>query len=127
MPRLILINLHCIETEDNSGADHVYITIDDAKVWGPVKINDGQTKNIGVNHDFVHRAIVRLYDYDSTSADDFLGSLTVTTSDADGREKEHYFTEDDANYRMNYKVLMNPNTKQILKAKSKEDSESSTR
>lgn len=104
MPTLNLIRIKCIETEDNLGADHAYITIDDNKVWGNTKINDGQTKDIGHSHTFSHRATVRLYDYDSDSADDFLGELTVTRSDADAAEKTHNFTEDDANYRLHYTV-----------------------
>lgn len=104
MPKIFLKNIHCIETEDNMGADDAYITIDDTQVWGKIKINDGQTKDIGVTHEFVHRAVIRLYDYDSDSADDFLGEMTVTATEADGKEKDHNFTQDDANYRLNYTV-----------------------
>jgi hypothetical protein len=119
MPKLELKMLHCIETEDNHGADHAYITIDDNKIWGPVRINDGEDQNVGYTHEFVHRATVRLYDYDSSSGDDYLGMLQATANDANGVEQTAYFTEDDASYRLNYVVSMNPGKEAIRVARNK--------
>jgi len=104
MPKLYIKNIYCIETEDNLGADNAYITIDDTQVWGREKINNGETKDVGITHEFVGSAMVRLYDYDSDSADDLLGEMRVTAFDGDGKEKDYSFTGDDANYRLNYRI-----------------------
>ena len=114
MPTLELVNICCLQTED-SGEDEIYITLNDKRVWGPISINEGgkdSTKTINIKKLFANRIIIRLYDEDSGvfEDDDYLGKLTVKSSHADpnGKERDHTFRRDDAEYRLTYRVFAAP-------------------
>lgn len=120
MPTLHLIRLKCIETEDTFGSDEAYLTVNDQRVWGPMSMNDGQEKEVDVNRIFSYRAVVRLYDEDTPDKDDFLGVLMLSQADANGEEREHYFRQDGANYRLTYRVSMNPSGTAIRRKRREE-------
>lgn len=71
-----LQRLACLETEDSTGADEAYINYDGQRVWGPVKINDGQSREIGIVRR-LGQGRVDVFDEDSPDADDHLGTIDL--------------------------------------------------
>ena len=104
MPILRLIALRCNRQEDWTGDDDTYITINGTKFWGPKKFDDRQSRTINKDHQFANRAEVRLYEYDTDSDDDFLGSHEVLRDEAGGGEKKINFSNSGASYDLWYIV-----------------------
>jgi hypothetical protein len=98
-------NLHCIETEDNFGADHAYIIVNGQKVWGPTKINDDQWRDINIDIPFSTTASVELWEQDDVDPDDYLGTCVARVQELKKGEKRGYFSADDARYELFYEVV----------------------
>jgi hypothetical protein len=99
-----LVRLACQQTEDSTGADEAYLTYNGERVFGPRSINDGQSLNLGIVRPLSGQAQVALFDEDSPDADDFLGSITVSTSELNQGLRNQGFTGDGANYTLFYRV-----------------------
>jgi hypothetical protein len=88
--------LHCSTTEDDWGADDVYIKVNGTTVWTAAdSINDGGT--LPVNIKVRVGDVISLYDRDDLDPDDHLGSDTV-----EGTNGTLVFSLDDAYYWLDY-------------------------
>jgi hypothetical protein len=95
--RVILGELECLETEDWTGGDEVYIKVNGETVWTAAdSINTGD--KMAVNRIVKVGDTVSLYDADSPDADDFLGSDIVEDD-----RGTLVFTNDDARYTLDYR------------------------
>ncbi len=73
---LTLSEIRCIVPDDLTG-DEVYITVNGARVWGPVSMDTGvQTINVSVNF-ASSPLVVAVFDKDLVSGDDEIGSVTL--------------------------------------------------
>lgn len=104
MPTLHIKNLHCFETEDNWGADDAYIIVNGSRVWGPVKINDNQWKDINATVKFDSHAVIELYEKDDADPDDYLGTWVARSEEKGRGEIRAFFNADDCHYEMFYTV-----------------------
>jgi hypothetical protein len=98
-----LVRLACITTED-SGADEAYLNYNGVRVAGPHDINDGETWDLGIVRPISGIATVDLFDEDSPDEDDFLGRVTITTSELNLGLRNQDMKEDDAHYTLFYRV-----------------------
>ncbi len=95
--RVTLTTLECIETEDWTGGDELYIKVNGRTIWTAAdSVNDGES--IAVNRIVNSGDTVALYDEDSPDADDFLGSDIV-----EGDHGTLVFNNDDAHYVLYYR------------------------
>lgn len=100
MATLFLDRLHCNTTEDNIGGDHAYIKVDGEQVWGPFRINNGESLDIGKQVNFNGQVAIELWDEDDLDPDDLLGRHVVGPG-AGGTLK---FDNDEADYDLHYRV-----------------------
>jgi hypothetical protein len=104
MPKLKLVSLRCLQTEDFLGADEAYLTVDQNVIWGPTSISAGQTKDLqSVDPiEFTGNITVQLYDQDTgfLDPDDLLGGLSVSSQQAGQGIKQASFTGDGASYKL---------------------------
>lgn len=105
MATVLFRTLSCQRTEDNTGADEAYLTYNGERIFGPTRINDGQSRNINVFRRLNGQGSVSLHDEDSPDPDDFLGSWTVSQTEADQGDRVATFSRDGARYTMIYSVL----------------------
>ncbi|KEI43094.1 hypothetical protein GU90_18385 [Saccharopolyspora rectivirgula] len=91
--------LYCYTTEDNIGGDHPYLKLDGEKVWGPVRMTDGQSERIGATHGFSGSVVVELFEEDDLDPDDLLGRHTL--SEGSGKVE---FARDGAHYVLDYEI-----------------------
>ena len=109
MPTLVLLNLECHDTEDDSGGDEAYLRINGGKVWGPTNINDGQTKDLGGvgPFPFVENIRIDLYDEDLghwPDPDDHLGTQYVWKGQSGQGEQHLPFSGSRWNYTLHCRV-----------------------
>jgi hypothetical protein len=98
-----LVRLTCQRTEDTTGADEAKLTYNGETVFR-TRINDGQTRTIGIVRRVNGQARVNLFDEDSPDADDFLGSITISESELNQGSRSQDFFRDGANYTLFYRV-----------------------
>lgn len=117
--KLHLIGLACKETEDFTGADSAYLRVNGIRVWGPVRMNNGDAKTLTdvPPIEFSGNAKVALFDKDSGASidyyvgnqpldeDDELGVATISSALAGAGEKSYVFNKDGANYTLICKVV----------------------
>lgn len=113
MPRLRLISLQCIKTEDTFGGDEPYLKLNGNPIWGPTTIQEDQTLSLNELDliKFTQNATIQLLDQDTGFGDDddLLGSLVVSTAQVtESADKEVTFTGDGAKYILSYRVLPDP-------------------
>ena len=99
-----LVRLECHNTEDSTGADEAYLNYNGNRVFGIKKINDGQSRNIGVVKSLSGTATVSLYDEDWPDGDDFLGSIIIRADERGTGLRSQNFTRDGAFYTLFYRV-----------------------
>ncbi|PAM97138.1 hypothetical protein CJI59_36275 [Streptomyces sp. Alain-F2R5] len=105
MATLILSTVDCYETTDGAGADDLYINVDGGRVFGVEQIDEEESKSIGVSTTFGGaKAKVSLWEYDSGSADDFIGSFFPHISQAGTGEHAVTLTGDGSHYEVFYTV-----------------------
>ena len=104
MPTLKLKTLTCYETEDVTGTDEPFIKVNGSVVWGPVEIVGAGDAEVNVEVEFDGEATIELWEKDSWSADDLLGSTTAHAGDGSS-ELEARFTYDQAHYKLNFEVV----------------------
>lgn len=107
--RIRLLSLHCIKTED-WGADEAYLIINSTETE-IFSINNGVTKDLSSISPIYCNGVgtIKLYDYDNGrndlfDSDDFLGRRTVRCEEANKGTQYAYFTQDGANYKLEYEV-----------------------
>lgn len=93
-------SLKCNTTEDNLGADHAYIVVNGERVWGPFRINDGESLGVGVERSFGNQVTIELWDEDSPDQDDLLGRHVVRP----GMGGSLTFNNDGSDYNMSYRT-----------------------
>jgi hypothetical protein len=88
---LAITHIHCIETEDFTGADDAYFKVTDGPVlWGPRSLNNGDSADLRVT---VHTGQeIQLWDDDVPDGDDLLGSHII------GGPGNYKYNEDGADY-----------------------------
>ena len=109
---LVLTSLKCNKTEDNFGHDECYLEIfadSNSKIKAKLEksMKKGETWDINQSFDFSETAMVKLYDADKgknskVDPDDFLGSLIINDDVCNGASAK--FTQDGADYELEYKV-----------------------
>lgn len=125
MRQLILNHLKCTKTED-WGADEcrLEIYVDGAlQPYLKRSMNNGQVWGINGTYRFTQAIDLKLWDEDSPDADDFLGSVRISTGLTSGATAS--FTRDGANYQLHYQVVEAPSTDPV--AAAIRDFETSTR
>jgi hypothetical protein len=103
MATLKLKTLTCYETDDATGMDEPFIKVNGALVWGPATIVGAGDAEVNTDVEFDGEANIELWEKDSYSADDLLGSATVHAGDGHG-ELEARFTYDKAHYKLTFDV-----------------------
>ena len=82
MPTLRLKTLTCYETEDEWGSDEAYIKVNGETIWGPVKINGAEDRQVDQDVSFTSEATVELWDTDWTIAAGNHLELVLVSSNA---------------------------------------------
>lgn len=105
MPILNLKTLLCIVPED-SGADEAYLVANGVKIWGVKSMNSGQGRTVDKQVNFVNSVDIKLFDKDGPfEKDDFLGTVTVSSTLKGKGEQVSKFLKDGANYSLYYEVV----------------------
>ena len=99
--------------DQNEVRDEPYITINGKRVWSATKVEAGQTREINQDHQFISRAVVKLYEHDLghgswLDPDDFLGQQEITAAYIDKGELEFHFIGAGAHYSIWIVVLADP-------------------
>lgn len=105
---LRLIALHCVATEDWTGADNPYLLVNNQNWWGGT-LNDGNIANLDSVPliRFHQRVDIELLEGDAgvLDDDDHLGTHVVQASQLTDGERTAYFSEDDSRYNLTYVVV----------------------
>jgi hypothetical protein len=104
MPKLTLTQIKCYETTSGWGDDDVYIEIDGRPFWGPVEMGDDDTKVIDQSWDFQKSATVVVWEYDSGSQHDHIGTIVVTDKNQGKGEMSTHMNGDGSHYQIWGKV-----------------------
>lgn len=108
MPMLHLKQLHCNETEDNTGSDEceLRVSVDFFTSTFRQNMNNDQDWHIDVRLPFSRRAKVQLWDLDAGSwwdCHDHLGTAVIRPTPVDGAQVT--FNQDGSDYVLDYDVL----------------------
>lgn len=105
MATLRLNRVECFETTDGAGADDLYINVDGGRVFGVEQIDEEESKSINVSTTFGgSMAKVSLWEYDSGSGDDFIGSFFPHITQEGTGEHAVTLTGDGSHYEVFYRV-----------------------
>lgn len=106
--KLKFTSLHCIQQEDWTGSDQIYIKINGTKVTEIARISTGQVLDLSnINRFFFDSSIkVEVYEYD-WEGDDLLLSTMISGDEVGEGINSKYGTHWDAKYRIYYEVLYN--------------------
>jgi hypothetical protein len=104
-PTLHLAELKCIQADD-LGGDEAYLVVGGRKVWGPVSIDDGDTRPVGVDVEFLSAALqVHAYDEEGRFfEDDLVGSALIGRADRFEGPKRIELAGGSARYELRYEV-----------------------
>ncbi|MFD3875507.1 hypothetical protein [Streptomyces sp. NPDC058623] len=110
MPYVEVNKVKCFETTDGIGKDDLYIAIAGEKVWpyygNYEQIGEGEEKLIGgARRAFQGTVEVGLWEYDSGSADDKIGTFTAYESSLGDGERELDLTGDGSHYKVFFEVV----------------------
>jgi hypothetical protein len=105
MPTLVIHSLACSETTDGAGADDVFINFRGERVWGVVEMDAGQTVHPGVQAHFFVRGRVDVWEYDSGSDNDLIGSFWVHSNQTGRGEMAVSLSGDDSDYTLVYEIV----------------------
>jgi hypothetical protein len=109
MRRITLHSLKCFEPEDFWGDECKLAIIVDG-VLQPIlrkgDVDDGERWHLNRSYTFNHKVEIKLWDEDSDSDDDFLGSVLIDTKLVN--EATGSFKRDGANYKLWYSVVNSP-------------------
>ena len=97
-----LQTLTCHRTNDGP-RDEAYLLYNGQEVFGPVSINDGQSRDIGVTKPIEGQARVSLFDEDDTSSDDAMGTITISANEKGQRFQT--LTGSGARYTLFYQIV----------------------
>ena len=105
--KLQLISLVCRQTNDIASADEAKLQINGVDVFGPAKIANNESRNLGsVPPTKFRRTIqVTLIDEDTIGADDNLGTVTIRRDAVGLGVQELTFEENGADYSLFFKVV----------------------
>gem|GEM_PF-305936 len=104
--RVILENLMCVETEDDTGDDEcrLELFVDGApEATLRNDLNDGQKWVLSQSYRFEDQVLVKLYDEDWPDPDDWLGDVLIDTSPISHGTAS--FTKDEAYYQLEFSVV----------------------
>jgi hypothetical protein len=106
---LHLVKIKCVETEDITGPDDVYLHVNGALVWGPLRMNNGEERNMEniLPYTFFEGVSLDLYDLDEGipfDDDDHLGNVIITADEVGKGELTCSFKSDGAKYKLTYRV-----------------------
>lgn len=110
---VVVNKVKCIETTDGIGKDDLYIAIDGEKVWPYFadyeQIGEGEEKIIGgALRSFTGSINVTLWEYDSGSADDEIGTITAYEDASGNGELGQTLNGDGSHYEVYYEVDESP-------------------
>ncbi len=112
MPKLRLLALQCNQTEDLTGPDEAYLTVNQAVVWGPRSINNGQLADLQELNQihFNGSLAIALFDQDTGifDPDDLLGGILIGSAQAGQGFQQAVFSGDGASYTLSYEVVADP-------------------
>jgi hypothetical protein len=117
MRKIILETLKCYETEDWTGADECRLEVYADGTLQPYlkkSLNDGQKWYLNKSYKFKNKIEIKLWDEDSPDPDDYLGGNTISTSIASHATVS--FKRDDANYKLWYSVVDEPDADPVQEA-----------
>lgn len=99
-------SLRCFVTEDSAGADEAYLRASRRHVWGPKSINNGEIKYINLAVPFTGNTLVELKEADTgfLDADDYIGSIVVSSHASGHGEQREVISGDGAIYELRYEV-----------------------
>lgn len=105
---VVVESLLCHVTEDNTGPDEPYLLGNGVRFWGNGSLNNEQSVNVDRSFPGQGTASIRLYDADLGAwpdYDDFLGSVSVSSSKINQGTQVGTFTEDGASYEIFFHVI----------------------
>jgi hypothetical protein len=105
MSTIVLDSITCVELQDSVTHDETDVRINGVRVAGPFAIRKKQTVPLGgLTRTFTGNVNVQLYEIDSNSADDHLGSVLVGASPVTNNTLE-FKAANKAFYTMKYSVI----------------------
>ncbi|RSM64124.1 hypothetical protein DMB66_21045 [Actinoplanes sp. ATCC 53533] len=105
MSTITLISITCVELQDSISHDETEVRVNGVKVAGPFAIRKKQTIPLGgITRTFTGSVNVQLFEMDSNSADDNLGSNLVGASPVTNNTLE-FKAANKAFYTMKYSVV----------------------
>jgi hypothetical protein len=105
MSTIVLNSITCVELQDSITHDETEVRVNGTKVAGPFAIRKKQTIPLGgISRTFTGSVNVSLYEMDSNSADDHLGSNSVGSSPVTNNTLE-FKAANKAFYTMKYSVV----------------------
>lgn len=112
MPKIFVSKLKCNKTTSGGGADDVYANIyaDGQRIarWpdrGDCDMNTGNEAFLNTTFSFNSQLKIELWEYDSTSADDYMGAYTFTASGSGSGKVKFANPEEGNDYDLNYEYL----------------------
>lgn len=94
----------CDKTQEAVDEPYLRIFVDgDEERWGPVSMDDGESRSISFLRSFREGVRVTLWEDDSRR-DDYIGDLSVAPTDVLGGERTHRIVGRGAEYRLIYAV-----------------------
>lgn len=102
MSTLKLKGLVCNNTQE--ARDEPYLIVDGQKVWGPKKMNDGDSKSLDINVPISQRAHIELWEKDRIGRNDCFGRLDVFPESNPSGTQQHTFRHRHASYTLTYEV-----------------------
>jgi len=104
MATLELISLHCVRKQDVTGYDEPQLFVEGKSVYGPGRVNKGQTITLSpLTVKFNGAAEVRLMEV-NPKKDKQIGPEFKVNTDQAGKTLTHEFHTSGAHYKLKYKV-----------------------
>ncbi|MGH3843951.1 MAG: hypothetical protein ACRDS0_21275 [Pseudonocardiaceae bacterium] len=96
----------CVKLQDSISEDEIVVHLAGAKVLGPIGVHKGKTVSLGgLTRTFTGSINVQLFEIDSNSAPDDLGTEIVRASEAGSGDQNLKFDKaNKAFYTLNYRV-----------------------
>jgi hypothetical protein len=105
MAQVKITELKCVKKQDSISPDEIRIEVDGKSISGPHKMKKNNTLKLSATADFTDSALIKIYEEDKNSNDDYLGSHKVYANEFDdGTQEAHFNFKKRADYHIKYSV-----------------------